>query len=219
MISRRKRPEADPVHAQLRIGVFGGTFDPIHFGHLAVAEAARHALDLHQVLFVPAARQPFKASRQVASAGQRLAMVFLATCNNPAFVPCDLEIRRSGPSYTVDTLQALHAGWAGSELLFLIGADAMADFPRWRSAAEIMRLARLGILARPGSSVDLDALDQRLPGLRERSRLVGGPQLAISSSDIRERIASGLPVRYLLPEAVRRYIVRQGLYLSSNAND
>ncbi len=201
-----------------RIGVFGGTFDPIHFGHLAVAEAARHAFDLRTVLFVPAARQPFKAGRQVASAGQRLAMVFLATPDNPAFIPCDLEVRRSGPSYTVDTLRILHDAWAGSELLFLIGADAIRDFPRWRNAAEILHLARPGILARPGSSVDLAALDQQLPGIRARSRLVGGPQLAISSSDIRERIAAGLPVRYLLPEAVRRYILRQGLYLAADAD-
>lgn len=207
------------MQTQARIGVFGGTFDPIHFGHLAVAEATRHALDLHSVLFVPAARQPFKASRQVASAGQRLAMVFLAIQDNPAFFPCDLEMRRGGPSYTVDTLYALHAARPGSELLFLIGADAIVDFPRWRSAAAILELAQLGILARPGSSVDLAALDQRLPGIRERSRLVTGPQLAISSSDIRERIAAGLPVRYLLPEAVRCYISRQGLYLPSDAND
>jgi nicotinate-nucleotide adenylyltransferase len=207
------------MNAQVRIGVFGGTFDPIHVGHLAVAEAARDALGLQQVLFVPAARQPFKVDRQVASAGQRLAMVFLATQDNPAFLPCNLEIQRSGPSYTVDTLQRLHVAFPTSELLFLIGADAITSFPHWRSAATILQLARLGILARPGSSVDLAALEQRLPGISERSRVVTGPQLAISSSDIRERIAAGLPLRYLVPEAVRRYIARQGLYLPTIANE
>lgn len=198
---------------QPRIGILGGTFDPVHYGHLAAAEAARHALALDQVWLVPAAQQPFKAGRQVASAAQRLAMVFLATHDNPAFVPCAVETQRSGRSYTVDTLRTLRQGvLAGADLVFLLGADAIADFPRWRGAPIILQLARLAVLSRPGSAVDLADLDRRLPGLLARSSLVEGPRLAISSSDIRERIAAAAPIRYLLPEPVRHYIERQGLY-------
>jgi nicotinate-nucleotide adenylyltransferase len=126
----------------------GGTFDPIHFGHLAVAEEARAELGLHRVLFIPAARQPLKTHQPHAEAAHRLAMVQHACASNHAFEPSPIEIDRGGPSYTVDTLAALHSDVA--ELYLLLGADAAAGLPRWRDAGRIGSLARIVIVARPG---------------------------------------------------------------------
>jgi nicotinate-nucleotide adenylyltransferase len=196
-----------------RIGVLGGTFDPIHNGHLAIAAEARWALGLEQVLCVVAAQQPLKRNGHAATALQRLEMVRSACTGEPAFIPCDIELRRPPPSYTVDTLRELQAGYPGGcELWFILGGDALAELPRWNNAPQLIAPARLAVVARPGAAPDLVELEQRLPGLREHCVLLEGPHLEISSTALRQRRASGRPLRYQVPDAVVAYIEEQGLY-------
>lgn len=196
----------------VRLGVYGGTFDPIHCGHLAIAEEARFALGLTHVAFVPAARQPLKGQAQT-TPGHRLAMVRLACADNPAFIPDDLELRRPPPSYTVTTIETFHDRYGpAAELWFVIGADAACDLPHWHRAADILSLARIAIVGRPGYSVDLPALTAALPALAGRCALLDGPRLDIASTDLRHRLATGRPVRYQMPEAVRLYIAEHHLY-------
>jgi nicotinate-nucleotide adenylyltransferase len=194
-----------------RIGVLGGTFDPIHHGHLALAEEARVALRLDTVLLVPAGQQPLKHGAHVASPHQRLEMAGLACENNPALAVSPVEVERPGPSYTVTTLEHLQAE-TGGELHFILGADALADLHRWREADRVVELARLIAVGRPGYVADLAALEARLPGVVGRVTLLEGPRLDISSSELRRRIAGGRPVRYLLPDAVIAYIEEHRLY-------
>lgn len=197
---------------QEQIGIFGGTFDPIHFGHLAIAEEARAALGLSQVIFVPAAHQPLKG-RAPERAEQRLTMVHLACADNPAFRVDDLELRRPPPSYTIDTLTSLHDRFGNEvEFWFILGADAAHDLPRWHRIEQILALTRLAIVGRPGHHFDLMALQATLPALAGRAILIHGPRLEISSSDLRRRLSEGLPVRYQLPEAVRHFILMHQLY-------
>ncbi len=196
-----------------RIGIYGGTFDPIHLGHLAIAEEARWALDLHQVIFVPAARQPFKMDSTTADASRRLIMTRLACSSNPAFTVSDSELQRAVPSYTIDTLALFRAHFgAHADLIFILGADAARDLPRWHRARELMTLARFAVIERPGVRLDLHQLDRELPGVVERLTIIAGPQLIISSTELRRRLATGQPVRYQIPEAVYAYICAHGLY-------
>lgn len=196
-----------------RIGVYGGTFDPIHFGHLAVAEEARAALELDRVLVVPVARQPLKGHIQGAGPEQRLAMARLACADNPAFSVDASEIERPPPSFTVDTLTVMRERLGPSvELWFILGADAARDLPRWHRATQIVALARLAIVGRPGITLQLSSLETALPALAGRYRLIEGPHLDISSTELRRRLAAGWPVRYQMPESVRAYIEAQGLY-------
>jgi nicotinate-nucleotide adenylyltransferase len=194
-----------------RIGVLGGTFDPIHYGHLAIAEEARVAMEFDYVLLVPAGQQPLKHGSHVATPEQRLAMTRLAAAGNPGLRVSPLEVERDGPSYTVTTLEQLRRT-VGGELHFILGADALADLHRWRQAARLIELAWLVAIARPGFAPDLAALDARLPGASKRVTVLEGPQLDISSSALRERLAIGRPVRYLLPDAVLAYIEEHRLY-------
>lgn len=200
------------MSAEGRIGVLGGSFDPVHYGHLAMAAEARHALGLDRVLFVVAAQQPLKPGGHAASAAQRLAMVTLACTDEPAFEPSDVELRRTPPSFTVDTLAELRRAHPGAGLWFILGADALADLPRWHRPDEIVTLAQLVAVQRPGAALDLDALDQRMPGVAERVTLIEGLRLDISSSALRQRRAEGRPLRYQLPDAVIAYIEEHGLY-------
>jgi nicotinate-nucleotide adenylyltransferase len=196
-----------------RIGVYGGTFDPIHIGHLAAAEDARAALGLDRVLIIPAARQPLKHAAQGAAPEHRLAMARLACADNPAFSVDPIEVERPPPSYTVDTLRTLGEGLGpAAELWLILGADAARDLPRWHRAADIPALARLAIVGRPGSPLHLPSLEAALPGLAGRYRLVDGPHLDISSTELRRRLAAGRPVRYQIPDAVRAYIESRRLY-------
>jgi nicotinate-nucleotide adenylyltransferase len=201
------------VGSSQRIGIYGGSFDPIHIGHLAIAEEAGHALHLREVLFVPASRQPLKGGAQGASAPQRLEMARLACAGNPRFRVSDIELRRPPPSYTVDTLAALRAeAGPGAELIFILGADAARDLPRWHRAAEILGLARLAIVGRPGVELRVERLEADLPGIAERCDLIDGPRLEVSSSDLRARLASGRPARYQIPDPVLAYIDAHRLY-------
>jgi nicotinate-nucleotide adenylyltransferase len=197
-----------------RIGIIGGTFDPIHYGHLAIAEEARWALDLTQVYFVPAAKQPLKAHNPVATSQQRLEMVHRACANHVAFVPSEIELRRKPPSFTIDTLLEMHQTFgAQTELWFILGGDALNEITQWAAVAQIVALAHLAAVIRPSFKVDLALLETKIPGLTARTKLLDGPSLVISSHDLRERLANNRPVRYQIPDLVLDYIVNQQIYL------
>lgn len=202
-----------------RIGLYGGSFDPIHVGHLAVAEDARVALGLSRVLVVPAARQPLKPLGQGAPAADRLAMVRLACADNPAFVADPVELERPPPSYTIDTVEALRTRFDEQvELWLILGADAARDLPQWHRAAELLALVQLAVVERPGVRVDFPALESALPALRGRYRRVEGPGLDISSTVLRRRVAEGRPIRYQTPDPVRAYIETNKLYVDTNTS-
>ena len=200
-----------------RIGLFGGTFDPPHLGHLALAEWARVRLRLDRVVFVPAGTPPHKRGRRLTDAALRLALTRLAVRGNPAFTVSDFEARRAGPSFTVDTLRHFHARQPGARFYLLMGADSLANFPTWHEPGEIARLATLVVAARPGPA-------GRAPGAGARSHplvparggvrvvLLDNPPVAISSSALRSRARAGRSLRYLVPDAVAASIARNGLY-------
>lgn len=194
-----------------RIGILGGTFDPVHFGHLAIAEEARAALQLELVLFVPALHQPLKPAAPLATGAQRLAMLELACAGNGAFEPSPIELARPAPSFTVTTLKHLAAS-TGAELFLIVGADALARLPDWRAAARILELARIVAVGRPDSRPEVARLERSLPALARRLTLLEGPGSTLSSSDLRRRVAAGRPIRYLTPDPVVEYIERNGLY-------
>lgn len=198
----------------MRIGVFGGTFDPIHMGHLIVAEDARAALELDEVLFIPAGQPWFKSFKQITDAHHRLAMVRLAVKDNPQFTVSDIEIRRKGPSYTVDTLAELRCMRADAEFTVILGIDALREIDRWHQPRRVFELASVIGMARPGTSLDLSVLNAAIPGASSRMRLVDSTLIDISGTDIRQRAAAGRSIRYRVPAAVERYIHENGLYFS-----
>lgn len=191
----------------MRIGVFGGSFDPVHHGHLIVAEAARRALGLAELRFIPAREQPFKEGGHGASAADRLAMLQLAIEGAPGLVADARECRRAGPSYTIDTLRELRTEFPGAELSLVVGADAARDFPMWRESAAILELAALVVLTRPGAPVP----DDHFGG-----RLLRVPTIDISATEIRERVRAGESIRFLVPDAVARYIADRRLYVDED---
>ena len=191
-----------------RIGVMGGTFDPIHHGHLVAAEEARHGFDLDRVLFVPVGAPWQKSHEHVSPAPDRVAMVELAIADNAAFELSRVDVDRDGPTYTIDTLRALASDRPGAELFFVTGADAILEILTWKDPQEALRLATFVAVTRPGH--DLAGL--RSLGIEDRVVLLEIPALAISSTDIRARVADGRPIRYLVPAPVERYIRDHGLY-------
>lgn len=198
-----------------RIGVMGGTFDPIHYGHLVTGEGACAEFGLDQVLFVPAGQPPHKAAHEVSPAHHRYMMTVLATVGNPRFHVSRVDIDREGPSYTIDTLRLLKAQCGDDcEIFFITGADAMLEILTWKDAEELLNNWRFIAASRPG--YDLDTLRERLgplwPRCEGRISILQIPALAISSSDIRQRVRQGRPIRYLLPDAVAHYIEKSGLY-------
>lgn len=194
-----------------RIGILGGTFDPIHNGHLAIAEEARLASRLDHVLFVPASQQPLKRGTHVATPEQRLAMTQLACAANTAFGVSRIELDRPGPSFTLTTLETLQSEQLG-ELHFILGEDALADLARWYGAAQVIELARIIAVGRPGSMLDHTHIFQALPALSERLTFLPGPALDISSTALRRRVAAKQPIRYQTPDAVVEYIDQHDLY-------
>lgn len=193
------------------VGVLGGTFDPIHFGHLAIAEEARETLGLERILFVPARVPPHKPGRPITAVKDRVAMVALAIADNPAFELCELELHRDGPSYTVDTLDELvaDARSAGREpdLTFILSAEALAGILSWREPRRILELARLAVVPRPGHDLPSpEWLREQFGGLEERLVILGGPHIGISGSEIREHAAAGRSIRYFVPTPVARYV-------------
>ena len=197
-----------------RIVIFGGTFDPIHIGHLAIAEDARWTLQADRVLFVPTAQQPLKYVCHRAIAAQRLTMVELAVADNPYFAVSDLEIRRGGLSYSVDTVAVIKEQHPAADLVFVLGADALALLPRWHQIERLIELCRFVVLRRPGFDLSFDSILTTLPTLRDRITIIDGPALDISATDVRLRLQAGQPVRYHLPPAVWHYIEQHGLYRS-----
>ena len=186
----------------MRLGVYGGAFDPPHLGHLVAASDACDALGLHRLLWIPSAVHPLKAVRTAADV--RLEMVRAAIQGDPRFAADDLELRRTGPSYTVDTLRELRAREPEAELFFLTGADNLRDLPRWREPDEIARLATLAVVSRAGDSLPAGA---PYPAVA-----VTVTRVDVSSTEVRRRVAAGESIRYLVPEAVRAVIARERLY-------
>lgn len=197
----------------MRVGIFGGTFDPIHLGHLVVAQEVCFRARLNRLLFVPAGQPPHKPGRVVTPAAHRLALLELALAGSAAFGIARVEVERAGPSYSVDTVRALRDELgSGIELLFVLGSDQLADLPTWHQPAELLALCRLIAVERPGAPCDLLAVEAALPGLRERLMWVPIPQIGIAASEIRRRVAAGEPIRYLVPEAVAAYVAAHNLY-------
>jgi nicotinate-nucleotide adenylyltransferase len=182
-----------------RIGVFGGTFDPVHVGHLAIANAALEDILLERVIFVPARRSPLKSDEPAARAEDRVAMLERAIAGEPRFAISRAELDRDGPSYTVDTLEELRR--EADELYLIVGSDAYADFERWRNPRRIRELARIVIAARPGA-----------PDVPRDVRLLDAPLMDISARELRARAARGRSLRYLVVEATLRYIEERHLY-------
>jgi len=203
--------------------VLGGTFDPPHIGHLALAQEVYARLGLDRVWFLPTGSPPHKQGQPTTPGEQRRAMVERAIAGDERFALCDMELMRAGPSYTVDTLRLLRDEWgAATHITFIVGWDMLAYLPQWHDAPGVLAsLDQLAAVHRPGfvaedeAQLQLERLETQLPGLRAKLMLLPIPQLEVSSSELRERVAAGLPIRYLVPDAVRAYIAEQGLYRSS----
>ncbi len=198
----------------MRVGIFGGTFDPIHSGHLVIAEAVKDQLNLAEIIFVPAGQPWLKADWPISPAQHRLAMLRLALAGKPCFKISDAEIERAGPSYTVDTVEELRRKMgADAELFFILGWDSLAMLPRWRDASRLIRLCTLVAVHRPGfPRPDLKPMEKSVPGVSRRVIFMTEPCVDISATDIRVRVRQGLPLTDLVPAAVERYIEEHGLY-------
>jgi len=199
------------------LGVFGGTFDPIHIAHLAVAQEAAEAIGLERVLFVPAGEPPHKPGIVVSPSADRLAMVELAIAGNDRFAVDRLELDRDGPSYTVDTLEDLRSRRVASgtepDLALILSAEAFLQLMSWRDPRRIVELARLVVAPRDGyPAAGPEFLARHLPDLADRATFLDSPHLRLSASELRQRAASGRSLRYLVPDAVAAYIGDHGLY-------
>jgi len=198
----------------MRIGILGGTFDPIHNGHLIIAEAVKAHLDLAEIVFVPAGQPWLKADRPISAAPHRLSMLRLALAGKSYFKISAAEIERAGPSYTVDTVAELRrrAG-DNDELLFILGWDSLATLPRWRDASRLIQLCTLVAVHRPGyPRPDLKPLEKSVPGISRRVIFMTEPCVDVSATDIRLRAHQNLPLDDLVPATVARYIKEHGLY-------
>ncbi|WP_435771649.1 nicotinate-nucleotide adenylyltransferase [Nocardioides sp. SYSU DS0651] len=195
--------------APTRLGVMGGTFDPIHHGHLVAASEVQGWFDLDEVVFVPTGEPWQKTGRRVSPAEHRYLMTVIATAANPRFTVSRVDIDRGGPTYTTDTLRDLHAERPDAELYFITGADALTDIFSWRDAAELFELAHFVGCTRPGSDMDPATLS-KIP--HDRVTMVEVPALAISSTECRQRQEMGQPIWYLVPDGVVQYINKHGLY-------
>jgi len=199
----------------MNIGVLGGTFDPIHVGHLLVAEEARARLNLAEVLFVPAGQPWLRLNNAILPAEHRVEMVRLAIAGKPYFKLSTMEIERPGPTYTVDTMAELHAQLGvGDELFFILGWDSLTQLPQWREPSRLIKLCRLAAVPRVDYPVpDLGSLEAAIPGLSQQVILLDEPHIDISASEIRRRVARGLSIHQLVPKPVERYIKEHGLYV------
>lgn len=201
------------MDSKQRVGLFGGTFDPIHYGHLVIAEDARVYLGLDKVHFAPAFQPPHKSQGTYSSFEHRVSMVELAIKSNPRFSLSLIETRLPVPSYTVDTVRAFRRELpADTVLYFIMGMDSLANILTWHKPGELLQLCRIVVAERAGYQVDIASLDARLPGLRQSLELIDTPELSISSTDLQRRLRRGLSVRYQLPTLVEQYILRQNLY-------
>jgi nicotinate-nucleotide adenylyltransferase len=194
-----------------RIGIMGGTFDPIHHGHLVAASEVQDQFGLDRVVFVPAGSQPFKVGREVAPVEHRYLMTVIATASNPRFHVSRVDIDRSGVTYTIDTLRDLHAEMPDADLFFITGADALNQILHWKDPGELWALAHFIGVTRPGHRLSVDGL----PG--EHVSLLEVPAMAISSTETRDRVAAGQAIWYLVPDGVVQYISKHGLYRRGEA--
>lgn len=197
-----------------RLGLFGGTFNPPHLGHLILAETALEDLQLDRVFFVPAGSPPHKANRPLASAADRLAMVQLATLDNERFVVSSVDMDRPGPHYTNDMVQIFQNFYPNTDIYFLMGSDSLRDLLSWRQPDRLIQMARLVVMQRPEIYPDISSLTRELPGLLERVYFLNAPEIEIASSDIVQMLKQGISVRYRVPQAVLRYLMEHNLYVS-----
>ncbi|RPH56681.1 MAG: nicotinate (nicotinamide) nucleotide adenylyltransferase [Chloroflexi bacterium] len=195
------------------IGIYGGTFDPPHLGHLILAAESLQQLQLNRLLWVLTPKPPHKPGRPITPLPHRLEMLRRAIADTPGFELSTIEMDRPGPHYTAQTLEILRGQFPAADLAFLVGGDSLRDLPRWYRPQDILAACRfIGVMRRPGDSIELDTLDSILPGLGGKIRFVDAPRLEISSSTIRQRIASGGHFRYYLPASVYDYIQQNHLY-------
>lgn len=199
----------------MRLGVLGGTFDPVHYGHLMAAEAARCMLRLDRVLFAPAASPPHKLNNSISAIEHRLAMLSLAIQENPAFSISFVDIKRPEPQYSVDTVRLLREEWGtdADSTHFIIGADSLVQMLTWHQPVVLIDLCRLAVVPRPGYQPDMLELERALPGVSQRVDRVDMPAVGISATDVRRRIRMGMSVRYLTPDSVAGYINDHQLFL------
>lgn len=202
-------------------GILGGTFDPPHLGHLALAQEVYTRLALDRVWFVPAGQPPHKVGHEVSPAADRRAMVELAIAGDARFGLSTVELDRAGPSYTAETLALLRAEWGAARMVLILGWDMLAYLPHWHEPeAVVARADQIVAVHRPGVSApegELARLEALLPGLAEKLAVLPAPRLEIASSDLRARVAAGQPVRYLTPAAVADYIALRGLFREARA--
>ncbi|WP_354179615.1 nicotinate-nucleotide adenylyltransferase [Arthrobacter sp. UYP6] len=198
------QPEQNRGNRRVRLGVMGGTFDPIHHGHLVAASEVASVFDLDEVVFVPTGEPWHKSAREVSPPEHRYLMTVIATASNPRFTVSRVDIDRPGPTYTIDTLRDLRASRPDAELFFITGADAMAQILSWKDIQELWSLAHFVGVTRPGHVLENMG--------RDDVSLLEVPAMAISSTDCRERVADGDPVWYLVPDGVVQYIAKHGLY-------
>jgi nicotinate-nucleotide adenylyltransferase len=198
----------------MRIGILGGTFDPVHNAHLAIAEEARNCLELSEVLFIPAGQPWMKIIKEISPSHHRVEMVRLAIRGVPYFKLSVMEVERKGPSYTVDTLAELKTQFGNaSELYFIVGWDTIAQIPRWKEPVKMLTMCSLVVFPRPGFPFpDMESIDEKLPGLSKKTILLGKPEIDISATEIRERVARKQSISRLVPKKVAEYIREKGLY-------
>lgn len=202
-----------PGTAPRRIGIYGGTFDPIHHGHLVAAVEVHTALRLDHLVFMPAGMPPHKRDLAITAAAHRLAMIERAIAGRPQFALSTQDLAPDRPAYTAELLAHLRDRWgAAHALFFVMGEDSLRDFPQWHAPGQIAALAQLAVVTRPNVEVDLDTIVRAVPTLADRVHTIAIPQLDIASHDLRARIAIGRPIAYQVPEAVEQYIRESGLY-------
>lgn len=197
-----------------RVGIFGGTFDPIHMGHLIVAETIMDEFHLDKVVFIPAAVPPHKLDKQISPAKHRYMMTMLATCSNPRFQVSDMEMHRQGPSYSRDTLaQLIKEHGSDTEFYFIVGADSVENLHTWNRIDELLTMCHFIGASRPGCMPDMEKIAQRFGPLAEKIHCLETPELEISSTEIRHRVGQKRTIRYIVPETVEQYIYKEKLYL------
>ncbi len=198
----------------MNVGILGGTFDPIHLGHLIIAQEARLKLRLNEILFIPAGQPWLKVNKPITPANHRVEMVRLAITDNPHFKLSNVEIERAGFSYSVDTVSILRQQLGnGTKLFFILGYDSLAELPSWKEPHRLIEMCQLVAIPRLGCvQPNLESLEATIPGITKSTILLDTPLIDIRSSEIRRHVIEGLSIRYLVPDNVERYIMEEGLY-------